>query len=157
MLELFSRKPDILDIPSGSRFTPIPFNEEASSLSAILLDDEYYVFIKDAKNKLKDAVVLPSEYIIPLKMKAYLDLADRKAKGQHVDLKDINKHKNDVIRLYRVLSTEVSVKPSEAISRDIQQFLEKIQGQNLQLSNLGIKRESMEIIISNLKKIYNLI
>lgn len=46
MLELFSRKPDMLDSsPTNIALTPIPTGEETSSLSAILLEDVYYDFI----------------------------------------------------------------------------------------------------------------
>jgi hypothetical protein len=44
MLELFSRKPDLLDLAEGSHLTPLPIDEEISSLSAILLDEDYYTF-----------------------------------------------------------------------------------------------------------------
>ena len=42
MLELFSRKPDLLDLQEETHLTPIPVDEALSSLSAILIDDEYY-------------------------------------------------------------------------------------------------------------------
>ncbi len=44
VLELFSRKPDLIKEIPGMHLTNIPTGEEASSLSAILLDDEYYSF-----------------------------------------------------------------------------------------------------------------
>ena len=46
MLELFSRKPDALQIAEGRHLTPLPMEEEVSSLSAILMDAEYYEFIR---------------------------------------------------------------------------------------------------------------
>ena len=45
MLELFSRKPDALTPVEGSHLTPIPVGEDVSSLSAIVLDDDYYRFL----------------------------------------------------------------------------------------------------------------
>src|SRR5690606_25080457 len=42
MLELFSRAPDQLGIQEDAHLIPIPAEEEISSLSAILLDDDYY-------------------------------------------------------------------------------------------------------------------
>jgi hypothetical protein len=45
MLEIFSRKPDTLILAEDSHLTPIPVEEDISSLSAILLDDDYYQFI----------------------------------------------------------------------------------------------------------------
>src|SRR6218665_1402620 len=44
MLELFARAPDGLDPAPGSELTPIPLDEAVSSLSAILLDEDYYAF-----------------------------------------------------------------------------------------------------------------
>lgn len=45
MLELFSRVPDALQITADSQLTPIPVGDEVSSLSAILLNDDYYRLI----------------------------------------------------------------------------------------------------------------
>ena len=39
MLELFSRKPEILDLAEDAHLTPIPVDEDVSSLSAILLNE----------------------------------------------------------------------------------------------------------------------
>lgn len=44
MLELFCRKPDAITIHEEFHLTDISTGEEASSLSAILLDDAYYNF-----------------------------------------------------------------------------------------------------------------
>ena len=44
MIELFSRKPDNLTLEDTAHLTPIPIDEELSSLSATLLDDDYYTF-----------------------------------------------------------------------------------------------------------------
>jgi hypothetical protein len=41
MLELFSRKPDMLDPVEGAHLTPIPVDDEISSLSAILMNEAY--------------------------------------------------------------------------------------------------------------------
>ena len=43
--------------------------------------------------------VLAAVYLIPFKVKAWLDLAKRKAHGEQVDSKDIRKHRNAVLRL----------------------------------------------------------
>ncbi len=41
-IELFSRVPDLIGIEDDTHLTPIPVDEDLSSLSAILLNDEYY-------------------------------------------------------------------------------------------------------------------
>jgi hypothetical protein len=48
MLELFARQPAVLDLAPDRHLTPIPMDEEATSLSAILLDDNYYDFIRNS-------------------------------------------------------------------------------------------------------------
>jgi len=41
-IELLSKFPDILGEPTGFHLTPIPIGDEISSLSAILMEEEYY-------------------------------------------------------------------------------------------------------------------
>ena len=48
MIELFTRKLDAIQLPDDAVLTPLPMDEDISSLSAILLDDDYYEF--DEKN-----------------------------------------------------------------------------------------------------------
>lgn len=43
-VELFSRIPDLLDLDNEKHLTPIPVNDNISSLSAILMDKDYYEF-----------------------------------------------------------------------------------------------------------------
>lgn len=40
MIELFTRKLDAIQLPEDTVITPLPMDEEISSLSAILLDDD---------------------------------------------------------------------------------------------------------------------
>ena len=49
MLELFSRLPDALHIEGDAHLTPIPVEEEVSSLSAILMNNDYYGFIQSGR------------------------------------------------------------------------------------------------------------
>ena len=43
-IELLSRQPEILSVPTDFHLTPIPVGEDVSSLSAILMDEEFYHF-----------------------------------------------------------------------------------------------------------------
>jgi hypothetical protein len=45
MIELFARRPDLIEPPAEFHVVPIPVSEEVSSLSAILLEDDYYQFV----------------------------------------------------------------------------------------------------------------
>ena len=60
--------------------------KDISSLSAILLDDDYYEFLKQGKVTVDGVTVLDAAYLIPFKAKAWMDLTDRKAAGEHVDI-----------------------------------------------------------------------
>lgn len=44
MIELLSRHPDVLGEPKGLVIEPLPVGEDVSSLSAIILDNDYYHF-----------------------------------------------------------------------------------------------------------------
>ena len=47
MLELFSSRPELIEPPADGHLTPLPIAEEVSSLSAILLDDDYDDFVRE--------------------------------------------------------------------------------------------------------------
>jgi len=123
MLELFCRSPDGIRLAETSRLTPIPFDETVSSLSAILLDEVYYRFILDGRREFEGMSWIGEDRLIPLKAHAWLDLSDRKARGEPVDSKNIRKHANDVIRLSQLLSPEVGIPSSPKIVEDLNRFL----------------------------------
>ncbi|MFO7760146.1 MAG: hypothetical protein ACQES8_04570 [Thermodesulfobacteriota bacterium] len=156
MLELFSRKPDILTLPDDSHLTPIPIEEAESSLSAILLESDYYDFVVSGRSVTEDLSIIPQEYLIPLKVRAYLDLVQRRNAGGKVDSKDLKKHKNDVFRLYRILSPETRVAVPGSVAEDLRQFFDAVAADPPDLKNLGLKNTTIEEILGNLKMIYQL-
>ena len=156
MLELFARKPDVLDIPADSHLTPIPVDEAASSLSAILLNDDYYRFILSGIQSEDGLQILDAEHLIPLKAKAYLDLQERKKGGETIDSREIKKHKNDVFRLFQILSFESSVPLPDSIAHDVERFLSLVQQEPPDIKSLGIKNISPEQIVGRLEEIYRL-
>lgn len=58
MIELFSRKPDGFSLPEDAHLTPIPVDQELESLSAILLDEGYYEFIRQGKRMVEGLAIL---------------------------------------------------------------------------------------------------
>ncbi len=123
MLELFCRAPEGIHLTEGAHLTPIPFEEAVTSLSAILLDDEYYAFILGGRRNIDGLPWIGAEQLIPLKARAWLDLSSRRAAGNRVDSKDIRKHGNDVIRLSQLLAPETQVSLSPHIGSDLDSFL----------------------------------
>ena len=155
MIELFSRKPDDVLLSGEPHLTPIPTDEDISSLSAILLDDDYYNFLLDGRVLLEGIPVLEPTRLIPFKMKAYLDFVARKEMGEHVDSKNIKKHKNDVFRLLLLLSEDNAVMNLPiTIQNDIQQFIEKMDNEDLDVKALGLGKLTKDDLIERLKGLY---
>lgn len=123
MLELFCRTPEGIRLAEGAHLTPIPFEEAVASLSAILLDDEYYDFIVGGRRDVDGLPWIGAEQLIPLKACAWLDLSARKAAGERIDSKDIRKHGNDVIRLSQLLAPDTQVRLGPRIAGDLDRFL----------------------------------
>ncbi|WP_394890218.1 hypothetical protein ACG873_02340 [Mesorhizobium sp. AaZ16] len=124
MLELFSRSPEGLTLAEDSHLTPLPIDEAAASLSAILLDEDYYAFLKSMVRDAGGIPVLNEAAIIPFKARAWLDLSRERDAGGKVDEKNIKKHRNDVARLLQVLSPEASYPLPETVAKDMRAFVE---------------------------------
>jgi hypothetical protein len=123
MLELFSRRIDGLLLPEDAVLTPIPIGNDISSLSAILLNDEYYDFLRGGVRRIGGLPVLDELYMIPFKAKAWLELTEQKAKGGNVDSKDIRKHKRDIYRLSDVVADGFKLKLPSAVETDMRDFI----------------------------------
>lgn len=158
MLELFSRNPDGLILGDDSHLTPIPVDEDISSLSAILLDEDYYQFIHEHKQIIDEVPVVSEACLIPLKAKAWLDLSQRLEAGEKIDSKNIKKHRNDVFRLFQIMSPELRVKLPVNVVQDIQLFLDaaKSQEADIILRDLGLGGLSLDEILATMRQIYGL-
>jgi hypothetical protein len=123
MLEFFSRKPDGLQLGSDQEVTPIAAGKDHHSLSAILVDNDYYSLIQTHKTVREGLPFATATSLIPLKARAWLDLTKRKAEGQDIDSKDIAKHKSDVFRLAGTLPGEAGPQLAPAVIEDLARFL----------------------------------
>ena len=124
MLELFSRAPEGLQLAEGSHLTPLPIDEAAASLSAILLDENYYTFLKVMVRDAGGIPVLDEAAIIPFKARAWLDLTRERDAGARVDEKNIKKHRNDVARLLQLLTPEAVYTLPSTVADDMRSFVE---------------------------------
>ncbi|HEX2924361.1 MAG TPA: hypothetical protein VHS28_10070 [Chloroflexota bacterium] len=154
MLELFSRKPDGLYLPDGCHLTPIPVDEEVSSLSAILLNDDYYAFLHSGKQTVNGVSVVGPEQLTALKARAWLDLKSRSEAGEKIDTKSIVKHKNDVFRLYQLLDPTLEVVIPDAIREDMDLFLNAMKSERVDLNNLGIRGQTLDGILQELRGLF---
>lgn len=154
MLEILSIRPPQMGPSDHVNLTPLPFEEGVSSLSAILLDDDYYAFLKTGVQQVEGISVVGATHLIPLKARAWLDLTDRKAGGVPVQSRDVSKHRRDVFRLYRI----VEQAPLEGVPRivrdDMGRFISATRHDPMDLKGLGISRSSLEEVLDQIGTIY---
>jgi len=125
-IELFSRNPDLMDIKEGTHLTPIPVDDDLTSLSAILLDDDYYKYVIEHSDNIDGLLLARKEALICLKAKAYLDIVERIDKGGKEDKKKLLKHKGDVFRLGVMLAQSDLFSLPEKMKAEIQVFVDRI-------------------------------
>lgn len=130
MIEIFSRKPAALEVAEGQRVVPVTLDEGTASLSAILLDDDYYSLIMSQRTQDNDLPRVNPAALIPLKARAWLDLTKREKEGQKVDTKDIAKHRADVFRIAATLQGEPGPRIPDSIRVDLEAFLEAFPPEN---------------------------
>ncbi len=156
MIEIFSKKPDFIMIDNKSMLTPLPIDEEISSLSAILLNDTYYDLLKNGQIVIDGIPVLRPTCLIPFKAKAWLDLRERKNNGEHIDSRNIRKHKNDVFRLARLITSDTRQHLEKEIAIDMKCFLRAMTKEEVDLKSMGIKGINKESIIDLLYKCFGI-
>ncbi len=126
-LELFSRVPDGLSFVSPGHLTPIPMDEPISSLSAILLDDEYYQFVlAGRKNKHGMPSWVGEDRLIPLKAVAWLEMTERIRQGMVIDSKKINKHLTDIVQLSSLLQPGQVIDLPAKLQADLHAFAQAV-------------------------------
>ena len=130
MIEVFSRKPDYIKM-LDLKIAPVHISAEVLSLSAILLDDEYYSLLVASALEIDGISVLNLECLILFKMKAWLDLSERRQRGEQIDSKNITKHKNDVIRLAANIQQDAMIAINGQVKKDAEVFLQAIEIDNV--------------------------
>lgn len=153
MIELFSRPQNNVKLQHDTHLMPLHIDDEVSSLSAILLNDDYYHFILNGRTIADGVSILDAEHIIPLKMKAWLDLKSKKAQGIHVNSRDIKKHRLDVFRLFQLVREDQKIIVPASIAEDIHSFIKQIRETEMNLTDIGISR-SKDSILDIFSKIY---
>ena len=144
-IELFSRNADF-QLEEDQHIIPYPLDEDTSSLSAILLDDDYYAFMMQGRKNIDGLPVLSAEYLIPFKMYAWLNLRSEKLASRHVNERDFKKHKNDVFRLSLLLTPTSKLAVPQSVFEDFQQFLAAMETESIDLKQLGIHMDKAVIL-----------
>ena len=122
MLEIFARPRSALGLPAADKYVRLSVEEDIISLSALLLDENYYGLISAGREVRDGLPILGEDVLIPFKARAFLDLTDRQAKGEKVDSKDIKKHRNDVFRLLQLIPADRTIDVPDAVKADLRRF-----------------------------------
>lgn len=125
MIELFSRNQNI-SLPVDIHLISIHVSDEISSLSAILLNDDYYQFMLAGKRVIDGISVLDEKYLIPFKAKAWCELVERKKQGEEGQSRHIKKHCKDIASLVRLLPADTKVELFGMVKKDMQTFVDDI-------------------------------
>ena len=152
MIELFARNEFLLKEVNG--ITPIYVDDDISSLSAILLDNDYYRLLLEGRTVVDGLSILRPEYVALYKIKAYLDLKRRKELGEKIDSKNIRKHKKDVLKIMAELFLEKVKDIPYSIQHDVQEFLESLADEPFDESLLMTYGLSNQDIIEQIRIIY---
>lgn len=120
-LELFCRGEQLRDLRKDQRIVPVRV-QDTESLSAILLDKDYYSLIMENLRRVEGLWMADATALIPLKARAWIDLTARKEAGEPVDSRKINKHRNDVFALAATLPKEKGPSLPATVLTDLTRF-----------------------------------
>ena len=151
MIELFARTSNSL--PPELTLIPIHIDDDVSSLSAILLNESYYKILLEGRTVIDGVSILDSTWLIPFKIKAWLDLREKKAKGLHVNTRDLKKHRNDVVRIVAEMPLVPCDLPTD-VREDISTFLRELDISDQDIQNMGFNSVSLHDIRERLEDIY---
>lgn len=127
-VELLSKYPEMLGEPTGFHLTPIPVGEEIPSLSAILLDGDYYDLTVSESLVEQGVRVANPLSLLCLKAKAFLNLTEEKKMNPGVRSTDIKKHRDDVFKLLAMrIDPFTPVELTVEIKDSIRQFIGEIE------------------------------
>ncbi|MFA6145028.1 MAG: hypothetical protein WCW84_11955 [Sulfurimonas sp.] len=150
-IELFASNENDLKLDDSQRIIPIDPEEGLYSLSAIMLDPEYFEMIK---NNVTMSVVAPctnTQATIMLKMSAFFDLNARNDNKW-------KKHRQDILKLSLLLTGEERLQMTGRMVEDFESFmthLEKDVDQKMIKTILnGMVTVDKELTLETLKKVF---
>jgi hypothetical protein len=149
MIELFARPGVTLELPDDQRYARLKVEDAVASLSALLLDRDYYEALLNNRRTVDGLTILTEDLLIPFKAKAFLDLSQRKAAGERIDRNDVRKHRNDVFRLLQLMPGDRRVELPDAIRADLEQFIAAIADEDIKPKDFNValtKAEGIELI-----------
>ena len=163
-IELLSIHPDILGEPTGFHLTPIPLGESIPSLSAIIMNKEYYDFTLSFRKVVNGLSVADLTALICLKATAFVNLSlQKKEDPSSVQSHDIRKHRDDVFKLLSAVENVGPISLPECIKAKVGAFAsiieESCKDRDFLKSmdkTLGIGREAIQDYLMQLKDMFEL-
>ena len=152
-IELFSRRPDFVLEDEKAHIVPLPFDETVSSLSAIILDDGYYEFIRENAVQIEGVSLLSALHIIPLKMRAHIDNMHLYSEGIRISEKNLSKHRGDVAELADLLAEDDRLLLSGQMRSDAEAFFEDFEDYIARVTSRK-KKADLEERIAFLRRVY---
>ena len=119
MIEIFVHRPETQPLPDSAKLSPIPVEEDVISLSAILLDNDYFEALQDMRVVIDGISLIDERILIPFKARAFLDLSRFRSRGENIDSRHIRKHRGDVFRLIQLLPGEGELNVAGPIRADL--------------------------------------
>jgi len=156
MIELFSRRPDF-QFDDNVHLTPLPVSDEVSSLSAIMLDDNYYNLMLEGRKTVDGISVMQAEYLTVFKAKAWLDLSQKKSQGIHVNDRDLRKHKGDVFRLFAIIDPTMRIELNDSVKDEMRSFLSAMDQENINLRDIGVSGFTISEALDGLRALFSII
>ena len=138
MVELFARHPGFPLFDDESGIAPLPFDEDISSLSAILLDDDYYALLVEGLTVVEGISTLDEAHLIPLKMRAHIDLNDKHDAGGRVNGADLKKHRKDVLRLLEFVPDDAVLDLPDKVKADAERFVAAVEDPAFRIDQLRL-------------------
>ena len=158
MIELLSRHPNVLGEPKGFVIEPLPLGDDTSSMSAIIMDDDFYHFAIE-HSRLTDGIRHADPVaLVALKAKAYLNLVADKQNGKHVNSKDIRKHRSDVLKNLVIIEESLVEAPASIVGC-INEFVNSLQDNWNELADslaasLGQDKEFVTDLLNQLNELF---
>ena len=72
----------------------------------------------------------------------------------HVDKRDLNKHKNDVFRLFAIMDPQAKIPVSESVAKDLQDFIALMEKETIDLRAIGIQDITVSEILQSLLSMF---
>ncbi len=154
MIELFSKRPENINLKFDTGLTPIYIDENIASLSAILLNDLYYDLLVKGRRTVDGLSIIEIETVILFKIKAWLDMKKRIMAKERVDSKNLKKHKNDVFKLLANVPPTLRVDAVEEIRKDVEQFIHLVNEDKPDLKNLGLRNANFNELVDIIRTLF---